>query len=85
MLKSYKKKPLAEWPNGEKHKAAQPLEEADSETAEGHESDPEVVNEKTVLERAKEMGLYKNSTEDNQEEVNLAEEEKEDIKEEHHT
>ncbi len=82
MPKSYKKKPLGAWPENKKHQVSESLSEEGAESQEGHEPDPEKIEDKTVLERAKEMGLYQDSTEDDQEEVNLAEEEDEDIEEE---
>lgn len=77
--RSYRKKPLGNWPDAKKHEATlSPEEEAEQERS-GHMPDPEEVtgadksNPKTNLDAAQEVGLYTEADEEHPEEVGLGE------------
>lgn len=76
-----RKRPLASWSDDEKHKAIQSPQRQDEQSQEGSMTDPEEVESKDVLDRAKEMGLYSGADpqEETQPEVDVAKEEQKDV------
>lgn len=83
MPKSYKKKPLGNWPDTIKHDQTQPFEEVDSETIMGPEPESGSDEVADIDNIAESVGLYTqtkpgpdkpNTGPENPHEVNIAEE-----------
>lgn len=83
MPTGYRKKPLGAWPDDKKHEEIEKSEGEDNGEIGSHDSDPEKIEDKDTLERAKEAGLYDEYNNHKEGEVSVADEEKEDIDNEH--
>lgn len=72
--KSFRKKPLGNWPDSKKHRGTISPEEDSEQSRSGHMPDPEEVEGKDTLDAAQEVGLYTEADEEHPKEVGLGEE-----------
>lgn len=67
----HKDKPLGEWPDSEKHKAAQSPQEEGEQSRSGLMPDPEEVTEDDTLEAAHKVGLHTEADEEHPDELDI--------------